>query len=89
MLAVKKFIKDKVGNLEDDTVSRVRDWLYMQVAGRLMPEKFHPRQYGCPDLVPGLSLSPWWERDNKLISDFISKLESKADIIREELLALR
>lgn len=51
-----------------------------------MPEKYHPRQMGCCDLVPGLSLRGWWERD---MLPWVFELESKASIIREELLELR
>jgi hypothetical protein len=41
---------------------------------------------GCPDLVPGLSLKGWWDREEIA---WIAKLEKYAPIIREELLALR
>jgi aspartate beta-hydroxylase len=41
---------------------------------------------GCPDLVPGLSLKGWWDREE---ISWIAKLEKYAPIIREELLALR
>ena len=85
-LACKKFIKDKVGNPENKIVQRCRDWLFMRLNGRKMPEVYHPRQLGCPDLVPGLSLKSWWDR-----SEFawIAQLEAAAPIIREELIALR
>ena len=85
-LACKKFIKVKVGNPKDDSVSRVRDWLFMRLSGKLMPEKYHPRQLGCGDLVPGLSLRGWWDR---IDFDWVLKLEQAAPIIREELLNLR
>ena len=42
-LACKKFIQDKVANPDDKTVSRVRDWLFMRLNGKLMPEVYHPR----------------------------------------------
>jgi len=32
-LAVKKFIKDKVGNPECTAVERVREWLFMKMNG--------------------------------------------------------
>ena len=86
LMACKKFIKDKVGNSEDSSVDRVREWLFMRLNGKLMPEKYHPRQLGCPDLVPGLSLRGWWEREQL---DWVHKLEAAAPVIREELLALR
>lgn len=51
-----------------------------------MPEKYHPRQLGCPDLVPGLSLRGFWEREQFA---WIAELEAAAPVIRDELLALR
>ncbi len=85
-MACRKFIKDKVGNPENKVVERVREWLFMRMNGQRMPEKYHPRQLGCPDLVPGLSIKGWWEREE---IPWIAKLESYAPVIREELLALR
>ena len=85
-MACQKFIKDKVGNPENKKVERLREWLFMRMNGSRMPAKYHPRQLGCPDLVPGLSLKGWWEREE---FSWISKLESYAPIIREELVALR
>jgi hypothetical protein len=42
-LACKKFIKDKVANPEDKTVSRCRDWMLMKLSGQSLPKKYHPR----------------------------------------------
>lgn len=42
-LAAKKFIKDKVGNRDCQEVERLREWLFMKVNGRKLPEKYHPR----------------------------------------------
>ena len=58
----------------------------MKLSGQPMPKVYHPRQLGCPDLVPGLSIKGWWNRDD---FDWILKLEQKAPLIREELLKLR
>ena len=35
----------------------------MKINGNRMPDDYHPRQLGCPDLVPGLPLKGWWERE--------------------------
>ena len=32
-VACKKFIKDKVGNPDNNTVSRLREWLFMRLNG--------------------------------------------------------
>ena len=85
-LAVKKFIKTKIGNPDDKSVDRLRAWLFMRLNGHKLPEKYHPRQLGCPDLVPGLPLKGWWEREE---IDWVSKLEANFDTIRDELIALR
>ena len=58
----------------------------MRVNNQRLPKVYHPRQLGCPDLVPGLSLRGWWDR---IDFDWVLKLESQAHIIREELNALR
>ena len=42
-LAVRKFIKDKVGNPKDDSVHRLRGWLFMRVNGHKLPPKYHPK----------------------------------------------
>jgi hypothetical protein len=85
-LACKKFLKDKVANPEDKSVSRLREWVLMRLSGQKMPKVYHPRQLGCPDLVPGLSLRAWWSR---LEFDWVLKLESHANTIRKELMNLR
>lgn len=72
-MGAKKFIKDKVGNPKDDSVERLRQWLFMRINGRKMPKEYHPRQLGCPDLVPGLPLKAWWERDE---IPWVAKLEA-------------
>ena len=60
----------------------------MRINGQKLPpkDKYHPRQLGCPDLVPGLPLKAWWEREE---IPWIAKLESNFYIIKEELTALR
>ena len=85
-MACKKFIKDKVGNPANTDVERLREWLFMRMNGSRKPEKYHPRQLGCPDLVPGLSLRGFWEREQFA---WLAKLEAAAPVIRDELLALR
>ncbi len=61
--AALKFINDKVFNPNDETVERLRQWFVMKINGKRMPDVYHPRQLGCPDLVPGLPLKGWWERE--------------------------
>ena len=85
-LACQKFIKDRIGNQEDESVERARQWLFMRVNDRKMPDKYHPRQLGCPDLVPGLSLKAWWERHE---IPWVEQLESNFETIRDELMQLR
>lgn len=50
----------------------------MRVNKRKLPEKYHPRQLGCPDLVPGLSLRGWWDRNE---FEWVKKLEANFDVI--------
>ena len=58
----------------------------MRLNNRKLPDKYHPRQLGCPDLVPGLSLKGWWDRQD---FEWVLKLEDKFDIIQKELIDLR
>ena len=60
----------------------------MRINGQKLPpkDKYHSRQLGCPDLVPGLPLKAWWEREE---IPWIAQLESHFETIKEELLALR
>lgn len=58
----------------------------MRLSGQKMPKKYHPRQLGCPDLVPGLSLRGWWDRTD---FDWVLKLEQCAQTIRDEVMQLR
>ena len=60
-VACMKFIKDKVGNPNCDSVKRLRDWLFMRLNGKKLPEVYHKRQLGCPDLVPGMTVKPLWD----------------------------
>jgi len=60
LLAIKKFIRDKIANPKCENVDRARNWLFMRLNGRLMPTIYHPRQLGCPDIVPGLTQKGWW-----------------------------
>jgi hypothetical protein len=58
----------------------------MKVNGHKLPEKYHKRQLGCPDLVPGLPLKGWWEREE---ISWIKELEDAFPVIKEELENLR
>lgn len=51
-----------------------------------MPDVVHQRQRGCPDIVPGLTQKPWWERED---FEWVAKLEEQKDVITEELMNLR
>ena len=58
----------------------------MRINGRKLPEEYHPRQVGCPDLVPKITVKPWWEREE---FPWVAELESHYEVIRDELMALR
>jgi len=58
----------------------------MRVNGQKLPPKYHPRQLGCPDLIPGLSLKPWWEREEV---QWVLELEKHYAVMRDELENLR
>jgi len=58
----------------------------MKVNGVKLPKEYHPRQLGCPDLVPEITIKGWWEREDLA---WVAELESQYEVIKEELLALR
>jgi len=60
--------------------------MFMKVNGQRLPKEYHPRQLGCPDLIPGLSLKGWWEREEV---QWVLELEKHVAVIREELENLR
>ena len=72
LAAAKRFVQTKVGNPEDRSVDRLREWIFMRVNGRKLPKEYHPRQLGCPDLMPGLPLKGWWDRTE---FDWVLELE--------------
>mmetsp|Transcript_24638 Transcript_24638/g.21862 ORF Transcript_24638/g.21862 Transcript_24638/m.21862 type:complete len:103 (+) Transcript_24638:1-309(+) len=51
-MALHKFIKVKISESESDECLRAREWLFMKIKGVKLPKEYHPRQLGCPDLVP-------------------------------------
>ena len=85
-VALHKFIKVKISNTESEECQRVRDWLFMRVNGVKLPKEYHQRQLGWPDLVPGISIKGWWERED---FSWVKQLEANFEIIREELMELR
>ena len=58
----------------------------MKLNGTKLPKEYHPRQLGCPDLVPGLSLKGWWQREELA---WVFELEKHLPTIQEELIELR
>ena len=85
-MALHKFIKVKISDNESDECYRAREWLFLKVNGVKLPKDYHKRQLGCPDLVPGITIKGWWEREE---FTWVEKLEKQFDIIKEELLNLR
>lgn len=84
--AVQKFIKDQIGDPENKTVERARDWLFMKLNGSRMPKYYDEHQLGCPDVCPGITIQGWWEREQ---FSWIAELESNFEVIRDELVNLR
>jgi len=85
-MALHKFIKVKVSDDSSDDCTRARDWLFMRLNGVKLPKEYHKRQLGCPDLVPGITIKPWWEREE---FPWVAELESHFEEIRDELMSLR
>lgn len=84
-LAAMKFIKDKLGNREDSNVDRLRRWVIAKINNK-KPPPIHPRQAGCPEIIPGLRASPWWDTSQ---FPWVAEVEAAYEDIKAELLALR
>jgi hypothetical protein len=84
-LAAFKFIKDKfTKDLNDAEI--VKNWVMMKLNNKQIPELYHPRQLGCPDLVLGLTIRSFWEPSE---FDWINELVKNVEVIRTELINLR
>lgn len=81
---IMKFIKEKIADPENTSVMRVRTWLLNRINNKPNPHP-HPRQIGCPDIVPGLRASPWWDTQE---FPWIQQVEACYEDIRQELIAL-
>jgi hypothetical protein len=84
-LAAFKFIKDKFLKDTKDA-ERVKKWVLMKINNRMMPEGYNPRQLGCPDLVPGLTVRSFWD---PTMMDWVNELVDNFETIRTELINLR
>lgn len=71
-------MKVKVGDPDNKNVERAREWLFMRINGKKLPDEYHPRQIGCPDLVPKITIKPWWEREE---FTWVAELESHYETI--------
>ncbi|OMJ90838.1 hypothetical protein SteCoe_6707 [Stentor coeruleus] len=82
--AAMKFIKEKIADANCTEVARVRFWLLNKINKKQMIPP-HERQIGCPDIVPGIRASPWWDNSE---FPWIDKVNECFEDIRNELLAL-
>lgn len=84
-IGAQKFISSTIADPSNLSVTRVREWLLYWINKKKVPP-CDPRQRGCPEIIPGLRASPWWDRAE---FPWIGELEALYPVIREELLALR
>lgn len=84
-LAAFKFIKDKFTSDSKDS-ERLKKWVLMKINNKKLPDIYHPRQLGCPDLVPGLSIKSFWD---PFEFEWVNELVKNIDIIKTELINLR
>ena len=57
--AVGKFIKDQIGNPDNQKVDRLRKWFFAKLNGKRC-QPTGEMQSGCPEIIPGLRAFPWW-----------------------------
>lgn len=83
-----------MSNDSNKALVRVQQWLVLQMSGRLAQNDpkhrsfFSPWQYGCPEIIPGLTSKPVWDTSSPIF-DWVCIFESSMDIVKEELLSLR
>jgi aspartate beta-hydroxylase len=84
-LAAFKYIREKIINKSKDG-EHVTKWVMMRVNNKALPDIYDKMQLGCPDLVPGLTIKPFWEPSGL---SFVDELLSNFEIIKDELINLR
>lgn len=84
-MAAFKFIKDKFLKDSKDA-EHVKKWVLMKINGKKLPDVYNKMQLGCPDLVPGLTITNFWDPGK---FGWIGELVKQVDIIKEELIELR
>jgi aspartate beta-hydroxylase len=84
-LAAFKYIREKLLNKSKDA-ERAMKWVLMKVNNKTLPDIYDKFQLGCPDLVPNLTIKPFWDPSE---FKFINELLKNFDIIKEELINLR
>jgi hypothetical protein len=86
-MAAFKFIKDAFTKPEfEKSGMRVKKWILMKINNKSLPEIYDKNQLGCPDIVPGLTITNFWD-PFKL--DWVNELISNLDVIKDELISLR
>ncbi|RHY34694.1 hypothetical protein DYB32_000723 [Aphanomyces invadans] len=83
-LWLSKAATDDTGNL-----TRLRQWTLMELNKQRRPLNISPWQYGCPNLLPGLTSRPVWQEEMRTTFPWIRALEAAFPQIRDELLALK
>jgi len=83
--AVTKFIKENIAARDNMKVERIRNWLFNKLNG-VRQDTPLIYQRGCPDIVPGLTATPWWDTSK---FDWVKNIEENVEVIKDELIALR
>lgn len=81
----KKFIKDRIGNPDDEECARIRRWFMLRMNGKVW-EHGMPLRCRAPDNVPELRSHPVWPREE---FDWIDRVDAMHGTIMEELLGAR
>jgi aspartate beta-hydroxylase len=84
-LAAFSYIREKIISKSKDA-EHVIKWVMMRVNKKSLPDVYDKNQLGCPDLVPGLTIKPFWDPSE---FSFIDELLKSFDTIKAELIKLR
>jgi hypothetical protein len=87
LVACKKWVK-LMADRDNTHLERVRDWLLLKINSRARAKPLNDWQLGCPEVVPGLRASPFWELSDPGLA-WVKEIQDNFSVIKDELMELR
>lgn len=97
---IRKWLRKMAADDPDGRLERFKKWFMLVLSQKsscvILPKDcINSWQWGCPDMLPGLTAAPFWEvstLSSSTLQDlfrFVTKLEHLSDTILDELLATK